>query len=582
MICDLHRPGSARLGAALMLMAAALLGGRGEAAPVPTLKVIAVDPLVNVFRDDALEGTTTATADSARGEHATWQLVVTSSPVALKGLRCEVTSLTLAGAAPENAVIPAPSVRFVGYIGTSSGSKKPARDRLRPIPGTFPDPLLEEESLDVDAGDNQALWLTVKVPETAHPGEYQATAVVSARIFGHETSSTLPLILTVYPATITSTRLNVTQWFQLWHHHDYPMPERFSPAYWDMLRQYVRNMVAHRQNWARVETLWIVGYKRDEKGELQFDFTNFDKWVSILFEEGIRNIEGLQYAWRSGAWESPFHVEVHDENDPDYKGRKVPPDSEEARKFYSAFFPKLHAHLKEKGWLERYAQHVGDEPVARNADSYTTAARLLRTYAPGIPVMEACLSHNMVGAIDIWVPILHELHRDFDFFQERRKEGDRVWFYTCLNPTGEYANRFVELPLIKTRLLHWINYRYDIEGFLHWGYNFWRPHPWDNASDVRGNLPGGDAWIVYPEKGGPGIVESIRYEAMRDGIEDHELLSQLGEKDPEKAMELARRHILDFNRYNTDVKEFRRTRRELLEAVSALVRAGAGVSPAAE
>ena len=146
--------------------------------------------------------------------------------------------------------------------------------------------------------------------------------------------------------------------------------------------------------------------------------------------------------------------------------KKVAVDSAEAKEFYSNLFPKLHAHLKSKGWLDRYVQHVADEPVAKNADSYTTASALLKTYAPGIPVMEACLSHNMVGAIDIWVPILHELHKDFDFFQARKKAGDRLWFYTCLNPQGEYANRFVELPLIKTRLLHWINYRYELEGFL--------------------------------------------------------------------------------------------------------------------
>lgn len=180
--------------------------------------------------------------------------------------------------------------------------------------------------------------------------------------------------------------------------------------------------------------------------------------------------------------------------------------------------------------------------------------------------MEACLDHNMVGAIDIWVPILQSLHKNWDFFAERKKAGDRVWFYTCLHPDGEYANRFVELPLIKTRLLHWINFRYGIEGYLHWGFNFWRPYPWENAGSR--DLPGGDTHIVYPSKAGPGIIESIRWEAMRDGIEDHELLSQLAEKDPDAAMRLAVRHIIDWDKYDTDLKTFRATRRELLEALS--------------
>ena len=185
---------------------------------------------------------------------------------------------------------------------------------------------------------------------------------------------------------------------------------------------------------------------------------------------------------------------------------------------------------------------------------------------PEVPIMEACLANNMVGTIDIWVPTIENLGKHFDFFKERKASGDRVWFYNCVQPQGDYANRFAELPWIKTRLTHWVNYRYDIEGYLHWGYNFWRKHPWDNIASKE--LPGGDTHIVYPAKEGYGIVESVRYEAMRDGIEDHELLSQLGEKDPAKAMELATRHIRGWADYDTNLKTFRQTRRELLEALS--------------
>jgi len=544
-----------------------ILGAHAFAAPFPKLKVEPVDPLVKVFRDEKPPVAKSASADAARGEHASFQLVVNAPRVDVTDLRCELTPLTTTA----GKTLPGASrVRLVGYIGSSESSKAPASDQLRPAPAMYPDPLIEGTTVTVSAGENQPIWITTHVALEAEPGDYHSTSVVSAKIFGVETSVSLPLSLKVYPAKIEKTRLHVTNWYQMWHHHDTKMPERFSPEYFEVLRGYIRNMVAHRQNWARIETLWILGYSRDASGQLQFDFTNFDKWMNILLEEGIQNIEGLQFAWRSGTWDEPFHVEIHDETTTDYKGRKVPADSREAEEFYSRFFPRLKSHLQEKGWLDKYVQHVGDEPVVKNADSYTTASQLLKKYAPGIPVMEACLTHSMVGAVDIWVPLLNELHKDFDFFQERKRAGDRVWMYTCLIPTGEYANRFLDLPLIKTRLLHWINYRYDIEGYLHWGYNFWRPYPWDNAADAKAKFPGGDAWIVYPQKGGLGVVDSIRWEAMRDGIEDHELLSQLGERDKEGAMALAQRHILNWNRYETDVETFRATRRELLERVSKL------------
>lgn len=554
--------------AALLWVSAA---GPAAAASFPKLKIHPVDPLVKIFRDDSVRPDQSSMMEVARGEHATFQLVSAALPVDMTDLRCEVSSFTLTAS---QAALPAVNVRYVGYVGASDTAKTPGHDQLRAAPAVFPDPLLEQPAIDVYANSNQPIWISVPVPPDTAPGDYRATSVITAKVFGQETSATVPLQVKVYPATITSTRLNIVNWFQMWHRGDQPMPERYSQEWWDIFRLYVRDMVAHRQNWARVETLWIIKYGKDANGELTFDFTNFDKWVQILLDEGIEKIESLQFAWRGGAWKEPFLVETHAPGETLYTGGKVykgvmvPPDSPEAVAFYSKWFPAFSAHLKEKGWFDKVVQHVGDEPVNENAASYAAAAKLVRDYAPGIPIMEACLEHDLVGSIDIWVPVLNQLHKNFDFFKKRQAAGEKLWFYTCVSPQGDYANRFLEQPLIKTRLLHWINYRYDLTGYLHWGYNFWRPHPWDNASDPKSHLPAGDMNIIYPSKDGYGFVSSIRWETMRDGIEDHELLSQLGEKNPEAAMDLAKRHILALDKYVTDVSAFRATRHELLEALS--------------
>lgn len=551
--------------------AMASLAVTAPAAPAQKLNCVPVDPLIKVFRGDAVKRDGSSQMHAARGEHATFQLVVTSAPVELKDLRCEVTSFSLLGAKQGKSL--EPRVRFVGYVPSSHGARKAAKDRLRKAPAMFPDPLLEEKTLTVHEGDNQPIWITVNIPTDTEPGDYESTSVVYGKYFGYETSKTLPLKLTVHAATIKHTRLFINNWMQMWHRGDLPMPERYSQQWWDLLRAYTKNMVEHRQNWARVETLWLTKIGRGADGKLTFDFSNFDHWVSILFEEGIEKVQSLQFAWRSGKWDQPYHVEVYDgtttgyPGGKSYRGKMVPADSPEAQKFYAQWFPAFRDHLKEKGWLDKFVQAVGDEPVAANADSYTTASQYVRKYAPELPIIEAALAHNMVGAIDIWVPTLEGMGKNWQFFCERRAAGDKLWFYTCVQPEGEWANRFVELPLLKTRLMHWINYRYNIDGYLHWGYNFWREHPWDNAADGD-KLPGGDSHIIYPSKEGYGIVDSIRWEAMRDGIEDHELLSQLGEKDSVAAMKLATRHILDWDKYDTDVELFRATRKELLEALS--------------
>ena len=195
---------------------------------------------------------------------------------------------------------------------------------------------------------------------------------------------------------------------------------------------------------------------------------------------------------------------------------------------------------------------------------------LIRKHAPELCVIEACHTKNLTGSIQIWVPQLNFLHDDFEHYQQRQQAGEEVWFYTCVFPQGEYANRFIEQPLLKTRLLHWINFRYGMSGYLHWGYNFWRDDPFRKlAIGVEGGallLPAGDSWLVYPGKDGP--LDSIRFEAMRDGIVDHELLSRLAERAPAAAKRLVEKHVLDFNQYNTELTSFRASRRELLELLS--------------
>jgi hypothetical protein len=276
----------------------------------------------------------------------------------------------------------------------------------------------------------------------------------------------------------------------------------------------------------------------------------------------IGRIEGSHVGKRAGSdWKSSFIVWV-----PNGSGgyTNLPATDPEARNFYRQFFPALIRHLKTRGWDKIYTQHLVDEPIDENADSYRDIANLLRESEPAMRVIEATQTPKLVGCVNTWVPVLHHFHRDYDFFRERQKAGDEVWFYTCTGPKTNYANRFIEQPLIKPRLLHWINFRYNATGYLHWGFNYWNlsTSPFD---ETRFNFPGGDQWIVYPKNGR--LLSSIRLEAMRDGIADYELLSMLAERNSALAQKLAAESILDFNSYDTDITNFRARRLKMLKAL---------------
>lgn len=565
------------VGSGLLGFASAGVGA--PVVPAVGVEALAVDSLVKVFRDSPkdflAENKTDAVADLVRGGHYTFQVVVPAGTVDVKDLQATATAFqrvgpaeTAAGAEP---AWPVPRVRYVGYVGSSVSMDTTASDQLRAAPAVYPDPLLLKPPQSVHAGENQPVWVTGQVPLEAAPGDYVSTVTVSAMILGRATSATVPLRAKVYPVTIRDTRLDVTMWYQMWYFNGQKMPERYSDAWFDIIRTYAKNMREHRHTWGWVETHDAVKLSRGTDGRLHADFSDFDRWVELFFEEGFRHIEGQHFGSRIGGWLKPFGVWIREpDEDGKWQSRKVAPDSAEAETFFGEYFPLLQAHLEERGWLGKYTQHVADEPVNANWDSYTTAAMLLKKYAPKIRIMDATQSEKVAGVVDVWVPQLDHFAKGYEFFRKRAALGETVWMYTCMYPTGEYANRFVELPLIKTRLLHWINFRYGATGYLHWGYNYWPPHVWEDVADYRQQLlPGGDANIVYPDPERLEVLDSIRYEAMRDGIEDHELLSQLAEKDEAAAQELAGRIVKGFTSYETGGREFRKVRRELLERLSA-------------
>jgi hypothetical protein len=96
------------------------------------------------------------------------------------------------------------------------------------------------------------------------------------------------------------------------------------------------------------------------------------------------------------------------------------------------------------------------------------------------------------------VPVLGSFDDIVPRLRRHQQSGGEVWFYTCLFPRGKYANRFIDFSLLKVRLLQWVNFRYGLTGFLHWGGNYWSPDPIHETGPPLGSgpdsmLPPGDA-----------------------------------------------------------------------------------------
>jgi Domain of unknown function (DUF4091) len=559
------------LGSLALLVTA--LGQKNDISPKQLQDIItcvAVDPLEKVFKETAFFNSVDPVADVAQGEHASFQFVVRSTQT-ISHLEGHIVQLS------RNTDLFSHHswIGFVGYTRIGRPMPNPAKDKLNPISGFYPDPILDSSFIDLDHFTTQPVWISVTIPENFPAGDYTGLLEMSGKMGARAFTLDRRIRVKVYPVAIGRTRLWVTNWFSMDKNQIKKLSAGrdsvvFSDAYWYWLKVAARKMKEYDQNVIMTPPLSLAQIS-DSEGVYHFDWYRFDRFVQTFIDEGtLLRIEGGHLGGRMGNWYSQFGLMVPYWVGDSLRFRTMPLTDSAVRGFYAQFMPSLMAHLKAKGWDRMYLQHICDEPEPGNEASYAELAVFIKSLAPGIKIIEAVHSHGLNNTVDVWVPQLDFFHIDYSFYKERMAAGDEVWFYTCLAPQGDYANRFIELPLIKTRILHWINFRFGATGYLHWGWNFWSDDPFSETSGIipeAGNImPGGDPFITYPQKGK--ILSSIRLEAMRDGIVDYELLRMLGAKNPEAAREICRQVVYEFDRYDVDIRAFRAKRRRILELLS--------------
>ncbi len=535
------------------------------------LKFEYVDPLEKVLAEASYFPHEEALAEVVRGEHATLQFIV-RSPYSVSDLRVKVSHASMDGK-----LLPEAKTGFVGYVKVGRSIWDYSRDRIVSLSGYYPDPIVEKESVDIDFGNTQPIWISVPIPVDAVPGNYKGTVTITGINGRKKFRLVKDYTIKVYPVTVEKTSLWVTNWFTInpgqlkWMNGGEPF-EKYSDKHWEYIRIMAQKMAEYRQNVAIISPIALSEFKY-ENGRWNIDFTRFDRMVEIFIKEGvIGRIEGGHIGGRESTWLSNFVVTVPSK-DEDKKDEflNVPVSDPAAQEFYKTFFPALDSHLKEKGWDKIYMQHLADEPIEENIKSYIEIAKFVRKLVPDFKFIDACHSKNLGDVLDIWVPQLDFMDRDYSFYNEQNLKGKEAWFYTCLSPKGEYVNRFIELPLLRTRYMHWVNYKYNIPGYLHWGLNYWNDSdPFGEQTSIQyegGNiLPGGDSWIIYPAKGK--LFSSIRGDAMRDGIVDYELLRMAEKKDSLKARGKINKVIYSFNKYDNNIEAFRTHRREIMEFLS--------------
>ena len=453
------------------------------------------------------------------------------------------------------------SVRKVELVPVRFCGREFDEDIISSEPGLYPDYLapLDNGGKDLPLMMKQyrSVWFTVDIPSD-HPAKvYEIAVELTGVDYSGETGVwSGRMELEVIGAQLPELSMKYTCWL----HGDclasiYGM-EIFSRKYWEILEKFIANAAGHGMNMLLTPLLTPpvdtgVGQNRlnnqlvkirRENGGYSFDFSRVEKFVAIARKAGIKYFEIPPLFTQWGAAAAPQVVAEVDNEERQIFGWDTPSDSPEYREFLRELLKEFTAFLRANRWEKDFVFHCSDEPAAEQLAVFRDCQQFLQKLLAGFTVMDALSSVEFYRSGVIQTPVVSE-----KFLDEFIAAGmTPQWIYYCSNPQTIYPNRFINMPSSRNRVMGLLFYRYDIGGFLHWGFNFYYSYLSRDvldpffSTDAGGNYPAGDPFLVYPGKGGE-PEDSIRHEVFFEALQDLRALKVLesltGRKEVEKFLD---------------------------------------------
>ena len=411
------------------------------------------------------------------------------------------------------------------------------------VAGWYPDPLPPLRlPLELKGGANQPLWLTFHVPLTADAGDCEA----ELRLKTSMGTVQVPLRLHVYDFTLPAeTHLKSalglgTHAINSYHHLKRPQDKE------EVFEQYLRNFAEHRispYSFYDYAPLDVRFTGEGTNRQARVDFAQFDRAAALWLDEFHFNTFQLPLRGMGGGTFYKRHLgelEGFKEGTPEH-----------ARLFHD-YLSQVELHLRERGWLSKAFTYWFDEPKERDYEFVVAGMERLKAAAPGIRrMLTEQPEPALLGHVDIWCGLTP--HWTPELVSQRRAAGEEVWWYICCGPHAPYLTEFIDHPGTELRLWPWQSWQYGVTGILIWATVYWTSpaafpapnlqDPWADPMSYKSGYdqkPGqigywgnGDGRFLYPPRrdsaadSSPCLnppINSVRWESLRDGMEDYEYL----------------------------------------------------------
>lgn len=407
---------------------------------------------------------------------------------------------------------------------------------LRTEPGAYPDmirPLIYPDAVSLPHRQTHAIWVDIELPENFATGTYDISIGISQEkaCLGEVTGT-----VRVVDAELPKQTLIHTEWFYTDCIANYYHCKAFSARHWKLIENFIKTAVRNGINMILTPvftpeldtyiggerlTTQLVEIERIAQDQYTFDFGNLRKWIELCLNCGVEYFEIPHFFSQWGAKATPKIIVKVNGKKKKYFGWHTHSDGAEYGAFLSQFIPALLAEFDRYDLRGKCYFHVSDEPTLSQLEQYQWCKERIAKYLEGCPIIDTLsdLDFYLKGVLKKPIP---KIRNAMPFVQAK---VPNLWVYYCGGGKGGATDRSLSMPSWRTRMLGVQLYYYEIEGFLHWGYNFYNSCQSYTAMDPYGYpdngyfTPSGDCFLVYPGTNGE-AWESLRLNALREAMDD--------------------------------------------------------------
>ena len=498
------------------------------------------------------------------------------------------------------------SVRSVKHLPVTKyegqrNDRESLQECLRLPPNLFPDllePLACGDILPICDKILESLWIDIEIPEDFPSGESELSLVISnveGPVYKNKGDAIKvaesKIEIEVIGATLPEQKLIHTEWFYtdcLANYYDTPV---WSERHWEIIENYARVAQKNGINmlltpvftppldtavgWERVTTQ-LIGIKKSGN-RYTYNFKLLDRWIDMCDRVGIKYLEISHLFSQWGATHAPKIMACVDGEYKQIFGWDTDAHGDEYKKFLRSFLKAFIKHMKARGDDTRCFFHVSDEPGAQQIENYKKSKKIVEGVLKDYIIMDALSSIDFYKKGVTKTPIPTTWHT-MDFVEAGVPD---LWTYYCGGCPGGYSSRMLARPSASNRSIGMQMYKYNIVGFLHWGFNFYNTRgslaPVNPLIDTSGDrwVPAGDTALVYPGfKGMP--LESIRLLVFAEGLQDMRAMqlceSYYSHEKTVAAIEEALGHAADFDKSALTPSEILAVRERINAMIKAAIR----------